>query len=169
MRCKRCGAIYPLPINMQQSRITVVNSASECPCCGALNAIPDGQYEFVGGVLTTIKRLHPDTLRRLANVVRSARVERRGDRDLAEAICRQAPELRKFIPQDATQLANYLAVVVALLAVLLPRCDDSPRIHVKIDQIIINNTVQLLEQQNYDVDAIVKKRATRRQSAGCGR
>jgi hypothetical protein len=141
---------------MNTGGITFYNSTAECPRCGTQNAIPDGHYEFVGGVLASIRALPPDTIRALADLVRAGRARGQSYEELAEALCRQAPALRKFVPQDAAQLASYLSALVALLAVLLSRCDDAPRTAVNVDQITIQQTIQVLEQQNYDVDTIVK-------------
>lgn len=94
-----------------------------CPACGTMAELMDGEFDFIDGVITVlsapaITRERLESLKGLFDAVR------RGETSAAQAVAAVAEDpalegLKKFMPQNATDLGTYVLVLIGIITVLL--------------------------------------------------
>lgn len=136
--CDSCQFVFRSGIKLGTNFTFENCTAGPCPKCGAAKgSIPDGTYSAIDGVITAVatSKVSRAQLARLLTIVRS----KSPGATIAQQIESEVPEcsvLARYIPKDASQLAAYLAILVALLTVVINRCDSGDSQTINIEQII---------------------------------
>lgn len=120
--CDSCGAVFGSGFIIDNSvNVTLSgNKSGPCPVCGGTGSVPDGVFKFVGGtmeILTAPQRTI-DQLKRLAQILGSARQRNATAEEVKEEIRREVPELSKladWLPANRTELYAVIAIIVTLL------------------------------------------------------
>jgi uncharacterized protein YecA (UPF0149 family) len=85
--------------------------------------VPDGVFNFVGNTIEILSAPQRtiEELSRLAKILRDAREKKQSPEDVARTIRKELPELSSLadlLPQTRTELYAFLALIVAVLALL---------------------------------------------------
>ena len=135
--CDSCQFVFPSIVPLGTNTTFQNVTASPCPKCGGKGSIPDGTYSAIDGVITAVatSKISRDQLARLLVIVRS----QSSGSTIAQQIESEVPEgsvLARYIPENASQLAAYLAILVALLTTVIQSCDRGETQTINIDQVI---------------------------------
>jgi hypothetical protein len=118
-------------------------SVGPCPACGGTGRIPDGEYTVFGARLNDAKdvALILQQLQLLSHEVRSGASTEDAKRSIDKKY-RALSFLKKYLPQNATELAAYLALLGGTIAYCTKSTSDgAPQmLHVTVE------VQQLLEQ-----------------------
>lgn len=130
--CDYCGTLFYSSSVIGGSGSAVIEfknvKLGPCPVCGRRGSVPDGLYEFVGETLRTVTTWTPDRQLHFAQKLRAAQRAADPRRAAVEAI-RTEPEIyeiakRLLIPRTAADFYAFLAVLIAILALVTKGGDD---------------------------------------------
>jgi SEC-C motif len=146
--CDNCGTPFPSGFNFENSfHISLSGvTSSPCPKCGGIGHVPDGLFNFVGNtieILSAPGRTHAE-YERLASIVQEGKSQKLEKDEISERIKSEAPAfgaLVDILPSNKNELYGFLAVVIAVLALIKP--SDQPQ------QAPININVEKVIQQCY--------------------
>jgi hypothetical protein len=105
------------------------NEAGPCPYCGGMGKIPDGTYRYAADTLEFLRESEVSDLRALERVLKEAKTRKYEPEQLAKEIAATAPRLSKLgalMPQSRAELQNYILIILAALAVLVPALSEHP-------------------------------------------
>jgi len=142
--CDTCGAVFRSGIVVENStNVTFVgNRAGPCPVCGGMGHVPDGVFNFVGSTIQILSapRRTVDELSRLAEILKDAREKKRNAEEVTQAIRKEVPELAglaDLLPKTRTELYAFLALIVAVIALLTQGSRDGGNTtNISVDQTI---------------------------------
>jgi hypothetical protein len=130
--CDTCGTAFPSGIVMgPESSVTMVgNKAGPCPNCGGMGRIPDGFYKSVNNALHLITKVREtEQLRGLQVLLEKAQRDNLSRNELSHAIETTAPAfgaLRELLPNDRSELYNFVSMILAALALLVSLFTSRP-------------------------------------------
>ncbi|MEP0548069.1 MAG: hypothetical protein ABJF88_14130 [Rhodothermales bacterium] len=120
--CDNCGAVFGSGFVIDNSvNVTLSgNKSGPCPVCGGMGSVPDGVFNFVGETMEILAapQRTTDQLRRLAQILGSARQRNATPEEVKKEIRKEVPELSKladWLPANRTELYAVIAIIVTLL------------------------------------------------------
>jgi SEC-C motif len=148
--CDTCGAIFPSAIAVADGvkNLTLTGiGAGPCPVCGGAGHIPDGVFSFVGNAIEILSAPQRtiDELSHLAKILRQARKKKEAPEAVAQKIRDELPDLAglaDLLPRTRTELYAFLALIIAVIALVSQSCggpNTTPNITVNqtINQVFI--------------------------------
>lgn len=126
-----------------------------CPSCGNENPIPDGVFGFVEGVFRRISGIPLDILRQVDDVAAQARSAGKSPPQIVDEVTKRVTGIAKFLPKNSAELAAYVAILVTLTGTILQHCKSEKDASAK-QQIIIQQTVQVIERHDRDIDLLLR-------------
>ena len=153
--CPTCLTVFSSGISANNVRGLTLsgNRAGPCPGCGGMGDVINGTFDVVND---TIRALNDLSRRELERVARILHEEKNPER-IIERIEKEAPAaagLAKFIPQNPKDLAAYLTVLVAIVAMLLAqsRANDPP------SEVVHNVNIEIdLDGLTEDIESVADR------------
>ena len=126
--CRRCGNVFSSGFSFENAKnVTLQGNLSQCPKCGAMGSVPDGQYnfyqdtiEFLGG-----PEWAATDLRAALRVLEKARDEQTDIAELTKELEREAPALAaitRLLPENKSQAYQLIGLILLALNILLSQC-----------------------------------------------
>ena len=122
--CDSCDTIFPSGFFFDHaSNVTLSgNKAGPCPKCKAMGSIPDGVFNFVGGVIEVLSapQITIDRLRRLASLIEELKKD-----PTAKALQKlqdAAPELKETLkntPIDSGHITAWLSLILMAIQTII--------------------------------------------------
>jgi hypothetical protein len=146
--CDNCGAIFPSGIEVAdgQQGVYFEGNRARCPVCGHWARTPDGLFNFTATAVEVLQA--PDRtvedLRRFEAVLRDLRERGASGEEVRETLRRETPSLANFLPQNRTEMLQYIAILIAALQLLLTA---PPDIDIHDVDLNIENIIEVTIQQ----------------------
>lgn len=152
--CDNCGTPFPSGFRFENSFHISLSGvmSSPCPKCGGIGHVPDGLFNFVGNtieILSAPGRTHAE-YERLVSIVREGKSQKLEKDEISKKIKSEIPAfgaLVDILPSNKNELYGFLAVLLAVLALLKPSDPPQPA---SVNIINVEQVIQQCYEQSKD-------------------
>lgn len=144
LQCKKCNRIFPSGIFMELGSLaTFVNNQSQCPYCGSMENIPDGNFKATVEGFIEILEQSENPLRDAKELFEA--LGRNKDKSSFDNLKKssQFSQFKKWLPDSPEKLAAYVAIIYTVIQSLIQRPTVSVE-NLKYDEVFIGQYNQTI-------------------------